>query len=59
MAEIDVKASSWKSVEVGRVVLFLRGTYAGRLAAIVEIVDHKRVGRTANNHGKLLTNIRS
>ena len=43
MADIDVKASSWKLVEVGRVVTFLRGTYAGRLAAIVEIVDHKRV----------------
>ena len=43
MAEIDVVASSWKTVEVGRVVLFTRGEYTGRLAAIVEIVDHKRV----------------
>ncbi|MCJ1326539.1 hypothetical protein MMC10_003204 [Thelotrema lepadinum] len=42
MAEIDVVASSWKTVEVGRVVLFTRGEYTGRLAAIVEIVDHKR-----------------
>ena len=43
MADVDVKASAWKTVQVGRVVLFLRGAYAGHLAAIVEVIDHKRV----------------
>ena len=43
MAEIDITASQWRFVEVGRVVLFTHGIYLGRLAAIVEIIDHKRV----------------
>ena len=43
MSNIDVKAASWRLVEVGRVVLFMQGENAGRLAAIVEIIDHKRV----------------
>jgi len=43
MAEIDIKASSWKLVQVGRVVLIREGPYSGKLAAIVEIIDHKRV----------------
>lgn len=43
MSNIDVKAASWRLVEVGRVVLFMQGEYAGRLAAISEIIDHKRV----------------
>lgn len=30
-------------MEVGRVVLFVTGPYAGKLAAIAEIIDHKRV----------------
>ena len=47
MAEIDVKASKWKQVEVGRIVLFIDGAYKGRLAAIVEIIDHKRVRASA------------
>ena len=42
-AEIEIKASQWRLVEVGRVVLFTHGQYTGRLAAIVEIIDHKRV----------------
>lgn len=42
-AEIDVKASQWRMVEVGRVVLFNNGPHTGRLATIVEIIDHKRV----------------
>jgi large subunit ribosomal protein L14e len=46
MANIDIKVSQWRLVEVGRVVLFTSGPYTGRLAAIVEIIDHKRV-RTA------------
>ncbi|KAJ5438978.1 Protein transport protein yif1 [Penicillium daleae] len=43
MADIDVKLASWKLVEVGRLVLIRRGPFAGKLAAIVEIVDHRRV----------------
>ncbi|KAL2042611.1 hypothetical protein N7G274_004370 [Stereocaulon virgatum] len=42
MAEIEIKASQWRLVEVGRVVLFTHGPYTGRLATIVEIIDHKR-----------------
>lgn len=45
MGDVEVKASQWRLVEVGRVVLFSSGVYAGRLAAIVEIIDHKRVRR--------------
>ncbi|EON99088.1 putative ribosomal protein l14 protein [Phaeoacremonium minimum UCRPA7] len=43
MGEASIVASNWRLVEVGRVVL-LQGDspYAGRLAAIVEIIDHKR-----------------
>ena len=33
-------------VEVGRVVLFNEGEYEGRLATVVEIIDHKRVRET-------------
>ncbi|KAL9101197.1 MAG: hypothetical protein Q9163_003515 [Psora crenata] len=43
MAEIEIKASQWRLVEVGRIVLFTHGPNAGRLAVIVEIIDHKRV----------------
>jgi large subunit ribosomal protein L14e len=43
MADIDVKVASWKLVEVGRVVLIRSGPFEGKLAAIVEIVDHRRV----------------
>jgi len=43
MASIDIKASSWKLVEVGRVVLIRSGPFTGKLAVIVEIIDHKRV----------------
>lgn len=43
MADIDLKIAQWKLVEVGRVVLIRRGPYTGKLAAIVEIVDHRRV----------------
>lgn len=39
----EVKAAKWRFVELGRVVLIERGAYAGKLAAVVEIVDHKRV----------------
>jgi large subunit ribosomal protein L14e len=43
MAQVDIKASSWKLVEVGRVLLIRSGPYIGKLATIVEIIDHKRV----------------
>lgn len=43
MAQIDITTSSWKLVEVGRVVLIRSGPYTGKLAVIVEIIDHKRV----------------
>lgn len=38
-----VKASNWRLVEVGRVVLVKKGPAAGKLAAIVEIIDQKSV----------------
>ena len=43
MAEINIETSQWRYVEVGRIVLFTHGEFAGRLATTVEIVDHKRV----------------
>ncbi|EEY15944.1 hypothetical protein D7B24_005060 [Verticillium nonalfalfae] len=44
MGDATIEGSKWRLVEVGRVVL-IEGNhpYAGRLAAIVEIIDHKRV----------------
>ena len=41
--ESVVKASNWRQVEVGRVVLVNKGKYAGKLATIVEIIDQKKV----------------
>ncbi|KAF2479656.1 ribosomal protein L14-domain-containing protein [Neohortaea acidophila] len=43
MGDADVTASSWKLVEVGRVALLSAGPHAGKIAAIVQIIDHKRV----------------
>lgn len=43
MGDVQIIANKWRLVEVGRVVLFSTGPYAGRIAAIVEIIDHKRV----------------
>lgn len=43
MGDVDIKASSWRLVEVGRVCLIHDGEDAGKLATIVEIIDHKRV----------------
>ena len=37
-------------VEVGRIILINAGPQAGQLAAIVEIVDHKRVRPPRNFH---------
>ncbi len=44
MGETSIVSSKWRLVEVGRVVL-LHGDspYSGKLATIVEIIDHKRV----------------
>lgn len=47
MADIEVTASNWRQVEVGRVVFFGSGPYTGRIAAISEIIDHKRVCDTS------------
>ncbi|KAI0838217.1 ribosomal protein L14-domain-containing protein [Hypoxylon sp. FL0890] len=43
MGDATIESPEWRMVEVGRIVL-IQGTspYAGRLAAIVEIIDHKR-----------------
>ncbi|KAF2741200.1 NAC-domain-containing protein [Polyplosphaeria fusca] len=43
MGDVDITTSQWRLVEVGRVVVFGAGPYEGRLATIVEIIDHKRV----------------
>ncbi|KAI2605017.1 ribosomal protein L14-domain-containing protein [Hypoxylon fragiforme] len=43
MGDASIESPEWRKVEVGRIVL-VQGTspFAGRLAAIVEIIDHKR-----------------
>lgn len=46
MGDAEIIASSWRQVELGRVVLFTRGVYEGKLAVISEIIDHKRVCET-------------
>ncbi|CAK7271066.1 hypothetical protein SEPCBS119000_004410 [Sporothrix epigloea] len=43
MGDATIIGSKWRLVEVGRVVLLQTGPSAGRLAAIIEIIDHKRV----------------
>ena len=43
MGDAEIKTSPWRLVEVGRVVLVHSGPQDGKLATIVEIVDHKRV----------------
>ncbi|PSR90732.1 60S ribosomal protein L14-A-like protein [Coniella lustricola] len=42
MGDISIVATEWRTVQVGRIVVLQSGAEAGRLAAIVEIVDHKR-----------------
>jgi len=54
MGEVNVTATSWRMVEVGRVVLFTTGPYQGRLAVIAEIIDHKRVRQFAQSPSKAL-----
>ena len=45
MGEALIEGSNWRLVEVGRVVVIKGADHPadGRIAAIVEIVDHKRV----------------
>jgi large subunit ribosomal protein L14e len=43
MGEASIQVSKWRMVEVGRVVLIHGGPSDGKLATIVEIIDHKRV----------------
>ena len=43
MGDARITAPKWNLVQVGRVVLFNNGLFEGRLATIVEIIDHKRV----------------
>lgn len=44
MGEALIEGSNWRLVEVGRVVVITGDhPFTGRLAAIVEIIDHKRV----------------
>ena len=50
MGDADITASSWRMVEVGRVALISTGHHAGKLAAIVQIIDHKRVRLLHNQH---------
>jgi large subunit ribosomal protein L14e len=43
MGDAEISVASWRLVEVGRVVLVHGGPSDGKLATIVEIIDHKRV----------------
>lgn len=43
MGDVQIQTTKWRLVELGRVVVFTSGEFQGRLAAIVEIIDHKRV----------------
>jgi len=43
MGDAKVSTTKWRFVERGRVVSFSTGPFKGRLAAIVDIIDHKRV----------------
>jgi len=43
MGDAEIKLSSWRFVEVGRIALVSGGPSDGKLATIVEIIDHKRV----------------
>ncbi|KAI1339335.1 ribosomal protein L14-domain-containing protein [Xylariaceae sp. FL0016] len=43
MGDANIESPEWRQVEVGRIVKIQNnGPYNGRLAAIVEIIDHKR-----------------
>ncbi|CAG8977223.1 hypothetical protein HYALB_00007919 [Hymenoscyphus albidus] len=42
MGDAEIKTSTWRLVEVGRICLIHGGPSDGKLATIVEIIDHKR-----------------
>eukprot|EP01062_Namystynia_karyoxenos_P040646 TRINITY_DN2961_c0_g1_i7.p2 TRINITY_DN2961_c0_g1~~TRINITY_DN2961_c0_g1_i7.p2 ORF type:complete len:174 (+),score=83.06 TRINITY_DN2961_c0_g1_i7:77-598(+) len=35
--------NEWRFIEVGRVVLFTKGRFSGKLGVVVDVVDHNRV----------------
>ncbi|KAF3901606.1 hypothetical protein ABW21_db0204571 [Orbilia brochopaga] len=43
MSQTEVVSSQWPQVETGRVVLINSGKDEGKLAAVVQIIDHKRI----------------
>jgi hypothetical protein len=51
MGDAEIKTSTWRLVEVGRIVLVHGGPSDGKLATIVEIIDHKRVCDTVLDFG--------
>ncbi|MCJ1308509.1 hypothetical protein MMC25_002162 [Agyrium rufum] len=53
MADINIVTAKWRLVEVGRIVLFTHGPFKGRLAAVVEIIDHKRILVDGPSKGEL------
>ncbi|KAF3902406.1 hypothetical protein ABW20_dc0108771 [Dactylellina cionopaga] len=42
MSQAEVVSSEWPQVETGRVVIINSGKDEGKLAAVVQIIDHKR-----------------
>lgn len=55
-----IQSPKWRQVELGRVVLFESGVNAGKLATIVEIIDHKHVlvdGPKVPRHGANLNHV--
>lgn len=51
MGSVEIAGSKWRLVEVGRVVA-VEGDHPcnGKIGAIVEIIDHKRVGFPPNQN---------
>lgn len=43
MGDAAITTSPWREVQVGRIVLIHGGPSDGKLATVVEIIDHKRV----------------
>ena len=48
MGDAEVTASNWRLVETGRIAIFAKGPLTGKLVAIVQIIDHKRVCLTSD-----------
>ena len=55
MGDAEVTASNWRLVETGRIAIFAKGPLTGKLVAIVQIIDHKRVCPTLNKRSSALT----